>query len=246
MDDTTRERLLARFAAGTLDEADRRTLFDAALEDQALFDTLGDEDMLKDLLEPAASRRAVLERLARPRRRSPLVRWTAPLAVAAALAVAVLGVRLMRPGGTDLLEAAGDPGPVAGILWTATDGIPPSKALAAPAASFDLGVETLRSGDRLPLSAAVSETVWASVLLMPPKGGPRLLLPREGGPWIRQEAGPLPLGALLAPREPGHYRLRLTAVRTADAGPPPDGAALLTRLATGDATLIDVSFDVAP
>ena len=48
--------LLAGFATNTLTETERRTLFEAALDDQELFDALQQEQALKDLLADPGSR----------------------------------------------------------------------------------------------------------------------------------------------------------------------------------------------
>ncbi len=50
------EKLLGGWAAGTLTEAERRALMEAALEDQALFDQLAGEQLLKETLEDPALR----------------------------------------------------------------------------------------------------------------------------------------------------------------------------------------------
>lgn len=62
------EKLLAGYAAGTLDEHERRVLMRAALERQELFDALVEEDALKELLEDPRCRRQLLELLGAPRR----------------------------------------------------------------------------------------------------------------------------------------------------------------------------------
>ncbi len=62
------EKLLAGYAAGTLDEAERRVLMRAALERQELFDALVEEDALKELLEDPRCRRQLLELLGAPSR----------------------------------------------------------------------------------------------------------------------------------------------------------------------------------
>lgn len=57
------EKLLDGYATGTLTEAERKALFEAALHDQALFGTLADEEALKELLDDPASRRRLLNAL---------------------------------------------------------------------------------------------------------------------------------------------------------------------------------------
>jgi hypothetical protein len=60
-------KLLGGYATGTLTDAERKALFEAAMEDQALFDTIADEGVLKDLLDDPQARAYLLEALpARP------------------------------------------------------------------------------------------------------------------------------------------------------------------------------------
>ena len=57
------EKLLGGFAADTLTQEERHTLFTAALQDQQLFNALADEQALKELLASPAVRRTVLASL---------------------------------------------------------------------------------------------------------------------------------------------------------------------------------------
>jgi hypothetical protein len=57
------EKLLGGYAAGTLTEAERKVLFETALQDQTLFNALADEQVFKELLDDPASRRRLIERL---------------------------------------------------------------------------------------------------------------------------------------------------------------------------------------
>jgi hypothetical protein len=60
------EKLLGGFAADTLTPEERHALYNAALLDQRLFDTLADEQALKELLNDPAVRRRLLEELKPP------------------------------------------------------------------------------------------------------------------------------------------------------------------------------------
>jgi cytoskeletal protein RodZ len=60
------EQLLGGFAADTLTPEERHALYNAALLDQRLFDTLADEQALKELLNDPAVRRRLLEELKSP------------------------------------------------------------------------------------------------------------------------------------------------------------------------------------
>jgi hypothetical protein len=57
------EKLLGGYATGTLTEAERRALFEAALSDQELFEALAGEEALKELLEDPGCRRQIEQAL---------------------------------------------------------------------------------------------------------------------------------------------------------------------------------------
>jgi hypothetical protein len=90
-------KLLGGYATNTLTESERKALFEAALEDQKLFDALQEEDALKELLSDAASRGQIRGALDEPRR-APWWshRWTWASALAAA-AVGILALVMIRP-----------------------------------------------------------------------------------------------------------------------------------------------------
>ncbi len=58
------QKLLGGYATDTLSAAERNALFAAALEDQELFDALGREQALREVLEDPASRQQLIEALA--------------------------------------------------------------------------------------------------------------------------------------------------------------------------------------
>jgi len=91
---TNWEHLLGGYATGTLTAEERAALMQAALQDQALFDALMDEDALRETLADPATRTALLRALAPPVRsvawwRNPWP-WTGLGAVAAAVALFVI------------------------------------------------------------------------------------------------------------------------------------------------------------
>src|ERR1044072_2223243 len=96
------EKLLGGYATDTLTEEERRTLFEAALGNQALFDALADEQALRELLDDAPSRAHLLAEL-REERKSPLARLLAwmrqpsALALAAAVAAGVVTIAVVIP-----------------------------------------------------------------------------------------------------------------------------------------------------
>lgn len=88
--------LLGRYATGSLTDEEQKRLFDAALDDQELFDELAREDDIKQLFaEPGARDRMIhaLRPAEPPRRKMP---WILALAPVVALS-AVLIVVLLRP-----------------------------------------------------------------------------------------------------------------------------------------------------
>lgn len=110
MTDHDLDKLLGGFAADTLTPEERRKLYQAAIDDQQLFNALADEQALKELLIDPAVRQRLLETLRRPapdERRSGLswldwFRRPAGLAFAGGLAAAlftlVFGTRIFEEG----------------------------------------------------------------------------------------------------------------------------------------------------
>ncbi|HKW96210.1 MAG TPA: hypothetical protein VJN43_00680 [Bryobacteraceae bacterium] len=92
------EKLLGGYATGTLTGSERDALFQAALEDQNLFDELAGETALKELLEDPDARAFLLQALPEePEQHN--VRWNAwrwASAWSAAAAVVVVGAVLLR------------------------------------------------------------------------------------------------------------------------------------------------------
>ncbi len=88
--------LIGAYATGSLTEAERKILFEAALEDQELFDQLAQEQALKEAIETPGARARLLSALERAQ---PRTWWKASWlwATAAAASVAVIaGIVLLR------------------------------------------------------------------------------------------------------------------------------------------------------
>src|SRR5882757_4563078 len=92
-------KLLGGYATNTLTEAERKVLFEAALDDQELFNAMEAEEALKDLLSDPISREQVRQALETPAAAKPAVAWwsqrwawgsVVSAAVAAVLIVAVI------------------------------------------------------------------------------------------------------------------------------------------------------------
>jgi len=244
-----REALLARFSRGTLDEHERRVLYEAALDDQELFDALSEEEALRDLLDHPATRPAVLPRL-KPSRRPPVARFTVPLAIAASLAAVAVGTMVLwRAQPPDMLQASRDV-PEARTLWS--DSEPTAKTLPPLALRVELGAGTdgpgrFKAGAAMRLEVGTSAEARVAILVNVPGITPRVLVPPADAP--PPNAGPqasLVLGpeqGLRAPRQPGSYRLRVLAVRADGVN---DLASLRQRVTAGEATIADVDFEVVP
>ena len=82
-------KLLGGYATGSLTEAERKALFEAALEDQELFDELAGEQVLKEVLDEPGARQRLLAALEPPRKHRAWL-WV-PAAATVAIAV-VIGV----------------------------------------------------------------------------------------------------------------------------------------------------------
>src|SRR5688500_3901819 len=94
------QKLIGGYATGTLNESERKALFEAALHDQMLFDALANEEVLRDLLQDQDSRAQVLRALeprAKPSWWSAWIRRPATWAIAGSLAAATILVTVMAP-----------------------------------------------------------------------------------------------------------------------------------------------------
>jgi hypothetical protein len=136
-------RLIGGYATGSLSEAERRILFEAALADQELFDELAREQALKEALEEpgAKARLAAALVLPKPWWKTSWV-WAA---ATAATVVVIAGIVVMRPSakveqvaGLEVPELPVPPSPLP-ALQTAPSLAPPSvaepsarRAVAAP------------------------------------------------------------------------------------------------------------------
>lgn len=101
-------KLLGGYATNSLTESERAELFQAALNDQELFDALQQEEALKALLADPASRNQVQQALTRTEPSTPLWRLRAWRwgALAGAVAATVLIVAVIRLNQTPRYEVA--------------------------------------------------------------------------------------------------------------------------------------------
>ena len=90
-------KLLSGYATNTLSESEQKALFEAALQDQELFDALEDEQALRNLLDDDVSRKLVRQSLAQQARGPWWSRWWTWASATAAVAAGVFAFFLMRP-----------------------------------------------------------------------------------------------------------------------------------------------------
>ena len=132
---TEAEKLLGGYAAGNLTEAERRSLFEAALEHQDLFDALADEEALRELLADPAARAHVLAALAPalPRivpfwRRPGVIGAAAGIIMAATAGLAVLRspeAQISLPAAKPAVSQAPIPAPSASAPVASEAKVPP-------------------------------------------------------------------------------------------------------------------------
>jgi hypothetical protein len=139
-------KLLGGYATNTLTESERNALFEAALDDQELFNALQQEQALRNLLDDPAARAEVRHALQQPSggvRAAGQMRWWAFGGAASAVAAAVLFV-VFRAGVSDrptqLAMSEKAPSPVApAVSEQQTAAVPspaePPQRKAKPAAS---------------------------------------------------------------------------------------------------------------
>jgi hypothetical protein len=148
------EKLLGGHAAGILTEAERRALFEAALEHQGLFDALMDEEALRELLADPAARVQVLAALApsaaAPPRLVPFWRRPGLIGAAAGILVATTaGLAVLRSPEARPPAAKATPVPATAPAQ-ATTPAPGAQMIAAPppkAARLTVGIEAPRTLD---------------------------------------------------------------------------------------------------
>ncbi len=130
-------KLVGGYATGSLTESERQLLYEAALEDQALFDELAREHELKELLEePGARERLIAALTPAPRRRiGPLI-WSGAAIAAAIAVVSFFAFRPSKP--VEIAQApAAQPAPAAPPAAAPVEPSPAPnpKKKAAPAAT---------------------------------------------------------------------------------------------------------------
>ncbi len=154
------EKLLGGYATGTLTEAERQTLFAAALERQDLFDALADEEALRELLSDPAAKAQLLAALSSsaPPKVTPFWRHPGLLGVAAGLIVAATAglAYLHSPGQAppplrqEAPKAMASAAPPAAQVPT----VPAGKPAAAPLKEASVPPPSITATPMLPAPAA--------------------------------------------------------------------------------------------
>ena len=169
------EYLLGGYATGTLTEAERLALLAAALEHQAIFDALMDEEALRELLADPATKARLLAALAAPAPAKVVPFWRRPglLGAAAGLIVAA----------------------TAGLAYLRSPEVPPSlerreKVMAAPASA------------PLPAAEAPAKAPLRSPVVSSPKDAPTNQIKEEAMAPRQDRARELPAAQGLAPAPP--------------------------------------------
>ena len=219
------KRLLGGYATDSLTEAERRELLRAALDDQAVFDALVEEEDLRELLQDPAGRQEVLAVLEQQTAWERLRAWferpatLLDLAGAAALVLVALGgyavlAPAARPVGRTPAAARPLGTPLSTEQVAALLALPEQQSVSTgieiagrPDAVFAPGEPVhVRIKLRAPARVAVLEEVegGAARQVWPGLNQPPALVlpPASRGPAIRQLS-------LEAPHAPGTHRLRL-------------------------------------
>src|SRR5450755_1804920 len=83
-------KLLGGYATGSLTDAERKLLFEAALQDQELFDELAGEQVLKEVLDEPGARQRLIAALEPPRKHQAWLWVTAAATVAVAVVIGIV------------------------------------------------------------------------------------------------------------------------------------------------------------
>jgi len=217
--------LVAGYATDSLAEAERRELLRAALDDQELFDTLVEEDGLRELLQDPAARQEVLAALEEPTGWERVRAWferpatlldlgaVAALVLAALAGYALLAIRptpsTHTPAAARPMGASLSPQHVAWLFELPEQQVAPAgieiamrpDTVLAPGEPLHLRL-SLRAPARVALLEQQADRPGAQA--WPGLGQPPALVPRpsSGGPAIQEVS-------LETPAEEGAHRLRL-------------------------------------
>ncbi len=127
------EKLLGGYAVGTLTEAERKTLMEAAMDNQELFDALAEEEALRDLIADPHCRGRLLDLLKPERKRFWLARPVGWMTLAGSVAGLVVITSLV----VELSKRSAPPPPLAKKKDVAPAVVVPAPAVPAPPAAAE-------------------------------------------------------------------------------------------------------------
>jgi hypothetical protein len=203
------KRLIGGYATGTLTPAEQKALFEAALDDQELFDAIAREQALKEALDDPAIRRELIADLTpAPSWRERLAAWmrpAMPIGALGALAAGTLGVVLyVQNSGPKTTEIAQAPIRQQPQLDT------PASALSPPAQpaekkSPEARPEFTRSKAKSPMPAPMVQS--------PPAAENRAVpaAPIPAPPSIARMAAPQPAPVVIPAPAPEQFRTSIVA-----------------------------------
>lgn len=126
-------KLLSGYATGSLTEAERRVLFEAALEDQELFDEFAGEQVLKEVLDEPGARQRLIAALEPPRKRRVWLWVTAAATVAIAVVMGIVVSQRTPPPPQQIAQVTKSPEPANAPAAPPLAEPPPVRQKIAPA-----------------------------------------------------------------------------------------------------------------
>jgi hypothetical protein len=126
-------KLLGGYATGSLSEAERKVLFEAALQDQELFDELAGEQALKEVLDEPGARQRLIAALEPPRKHRVWLLAMASATVAIALVIGIVVLQRTPPPPQQIAQVLKSPGPVNAPAAPPVAQPPPVRRKVAPA-----------------------------------------------------------------------------------------------------------------
>jgi hypothetical protein len=224
-------KLLGGYATNTLTDAERKVLFEAALDDQELFNAMQEEQALKDLLADPVAREQVREALEKPAAGKNAggwwSQWWAWGSVAGAVAAAVVIVAVIRSNPSELRRKD-----VAVATTMVAPVAPPAgHALKSPDQPTSTRVKNRVASPKPepwpanlmqhPLAAGARKERKDEVVLAPPTPPPPQAaapLPAEVGVGVSN--GFVPRSAVPAPQNSGHSQNQAAQDAISNQAPP--------------------------
>lgn len=130
-------KLIGGYATGSLSAAERQILFQAALDDQELFDELAREQALKEVIEQPGARQRLIAALAMPAKPPGWWRRPWPWAVGATVAVGIAVTTMLVPHPRRGLEVAVIQAPPQAAVESAPPMTEPARPTPPPPAKRD-------------------------------------------------------------------------------------------------------------